>query len=106
MRGSVRRPPIRWASSSPGSTPGHRSTTGSAALRLALTARARSERGAVRADDVGVVSPARLDRAPLRLVVDVDEAEALREAVGPLEVVEQRPGEVAAHVRAPGDRLA
>ncbi len=35
------------------------------------------------------------------VVVHVHQAEPLRVAVGPLEVVQQRPGEVAAHVRAP-----
>src|SRR5690606_30522220 len=43
---------------------------------------------------------ARLGRALLRLEVHVYDAEALRVAVGPLEVVQQRPGEVAAHVHA------
>src|SRR5689334_21825096 len=53
-------------------------------------------------DDVRVPVPAPLHRAPLRLVVDVHEAEALVVAIGPLEVVEQRPGEVSGE----GDALA
>ena len=51
-------------------------------------------------DDVGVAVAAGLDGAPLAGVVDVNKAEALRVAVGPFEIVEQRPGEVA------GDRGA
>ena len=42
--------------------------------------------------------------ALLGLVVDVDQAEALLVAVGPLEVVEQRPGVVAGHRHAVLDR--
>ena len=57
-------------------------------------------------DDLRVEARARLGRAPLRGVVDVDDAEALREAVRPLEVVEERPGEVAAEVDAARDALA
>jgi hypothetical protein len=41
------------------------------------------------ADEVGVVMPARLDRAGLGGVVDVHQTEPLVVAVGPLEVVEQ-----------------
>jgi hypothetical protein len=40
----------------------------------------------------------------LRREVDVDDAEALRVSERPLEVVEQRPAEVAAQVDAVGDR--
>src|SRR5207244_4122988 len=49
-----------------------------------------------------VVASARLHRSPLGLVVHVHEPEAERVAVAPLEVVEQRPREVAAHIRAAG----
>src|SRR3954447_4004067 len=49
----------------------------------------------VRADDVRVPVSGALDRALLCAVVDVDQAEALVVAVGPLEVVQQGPGEVA-----------
>ena len=44
-------------------------------------------------------------RPPLRLVVDVDQAEPLRVALGPLEVVQQRPVEVPAQVDARLDRV-
>src|SRR3954454_12616749 len=56
-------------------------------------------------DEVAVPERAPLGDAPLRRVVDVDEAEALGVAVLPLEVVEHRPGEVAPHVDPVGDRL-
>src|SRR5919199_345299 len=56
--------------------------------------------------DGAVVAPAILDRARLRIVVDVDDAEAPRVAPGPLEVVHQRPGEVALEWRAIRERLA
>src|SRR5690606_878820 len=58
------------------------------------------QRPAVAVDDVRVEARARLGRALLRLEVHVHDAEALRVAIGPLEVVQQRPGEVAAHVHA------
>ncbi len=63
------------------------------------------ERGAVRRDHSRIEMRARLRRALQRLVVDVHQAEALGEAVGPFEVVEQRPGEVAADVGALPDRV-
>src|SRR4051794_1876790 len=47
--------------------------------------------------DLRVEPPAVLDRAGLRGVVDGDDPEALRVAVGPLEVVHQRPHEVPVH---------
>src|SRR6476646_5162285 len=46
-------------------------------------------------DDLGVPERAVLQQASLGLVVDVHEPEALAVAPGPLEVVHQRPGEVA-----------
>src|SRR5690554_1624744 len=51
---------------------------------------------------VGRVLPTALGR----LVIDVDNAKALVVALGPLEVVHQRPGEVAPHVSTFGDCLA
>ena len=49
-------------------------------------------------DNAGVAARARLERTPLGGEVDVHDAEALGVAQGPLEVVEQRPDEVAAQV--------
>jgi len=59
----------------------------------------------VRGDDAGVLQAGVLDGASLGVVVDVDDAEPLVVAVGLLEVVEERPREVAAHVGARVDRL-
>src|SRR5690606_31145426 len=56
------------------------------------------------AGDTGVPECTRLGGALLRLVVDVDDAEPLVVAVRPLEVVQERPHEVAAHVDALLDR--
>src|SRR5690242_7010464 len=53
--------------------------------------------------DLRVEPPAVLDRARLGGVVDSHDAEALPVAVGPLEVVHQRPHEVPLHPRARGD---
>src|SRR5919202_3235787 len=55
-------------------------------------------------DQVAVPERASLRRPPLRRKVDVDDPEAARVAVLPLEVVEQRPDVVAAHVDAGDDR--
>src|SRR4030095_6269593 len=55
-------------------------------------------------EEVTVPGAAALDRAPLGRVVDVDDAEALGVAAAPLEVVQQRPREVAADVDAVLDR--
>src|SRR5580765_557610 len=67
--------------------------------------RGRREDGApVRRDDVAVPLARILDRARLRLVVDVDQAEAVLVALGPLEVVEDRPVEVALDRDAGRDR--
>ena len=57
------------------------------------------------ADDPTVFPPAVLDGALLGVVVDSDDAESLLVAPRPLEVVEQRPVEVAAHVDAGIDRV-
>src|ERR671914_844633 len=54
-------------------------------------------------DEVAVPEAAALGHAALGREVDVDEPEALGVAVLPLEVVEHRPGEVAADVDAVGD---
>src|SRR5262245_36202860 len=56
-------------------------------------------------DQVAVPVEALLGHALERRVVDVDDPEALRVAEPPLEVVEQRPDEVAADRRALRDRL-
>ena len=52
-------------------------------------------------DDVAVPVRAVRRDPPLRLEVDVDDAEALRVAPRPLEVVQERPDEIATHVDAP-----
>src|SRR4030088_3152033 len=52
----------------------------------------------VAADHVAVPGRAVLRGALLRVVVDVDQAEPLVVSVAPLEVVQERPGEVAAQV--------
>src|SRR3954452_8231854 len=63
-----------------------------------------SERALARAGDViPVPERAALGHARERLVVDVHDPEALAVALLPLEVVEQRPGVVAAYVDALGD---
>ena len=54
-------------------------------------------------DEVAVPPGARLGGSPLGGVVHVDEAEPRAIALGPLEVIEQRPGEIAADVDSPGD---
>ena len=59
----------------------------------------------VRARDLRVVAAAVLDRPLLRLVVDVDEPEALRVAERPLEVVQERPVAVADDGHALLDRV-
>ena len=61
----------------------------------------REQSAPLRRESTSRVEPrARLRRALLRREVDVHDAEALRVAEAPLEVVEQRPGEVAAQVDA------
>src|SRR6478609_7869568 len=55
-------------------------------------------------DEVTVPRAAALERAPLRVVVHAHDPEALVVAAAPLEVVHQRPREVAADVHAVGDR--
>src|SRR5919201_6779594 len=70
----------------------------SCAQPLALTSRAHAR------DEVPVPERAALGHARLRVEVDVDDAEALVVALFPLEVVEQRPHAVAAHVGAVGHR--
>src|SRR5439155_15042269 len=71
---------------------------------------ARSERGvagrrlvqdiSAARDDLRLETRAVLLRALLVFEIDVDDAEAFRITVRPLEIVEQRPREVAAHVNA------
>src|SRR6185295_14546919 len=73
---------------------------------VAIAGLALPEARAAARDHLGVKAGARLGGAPKRPVVDVDDAEALRIAMAPLEVVEQRPGEVAAHGGALFDRAA
>src|SRR5574338_1085251 len=65
----------------------------------------RSARQGVARRDVRVPARRLLDGPLAGLEVDPHEAEALRVALGPLEVVEQAPGVVAAHVGAVADRL-
>src|SRR5262245_37716842 len=64
------------------------------------------ERRPVRSRELAEVEGTRLRRALLGRVIDVQQPEALRESVRPLDVVEERPREVAAHVDPLGDRLA
>src|SRR5439155_9500722 len=65
----------------------------------------RSEQApAVAGDHLLVPTEGILGHAPLRLVVDVDEAKALLVAVGPFEVVEQRPGVIALDRHTVADR--
>ena len=73
-----------------------RSQERAAAMLSRLSASAAPRRG----DHLGVEARAVLGVALLRLEVDVHQPEALRVAEGPLEVVHQRPGEVAAQVDA------
>ena len=68
------------------------------------TPAAAVECASVRARDLRVPARAVLRRALEGLEVDVDEPEALGVAERPLEVVQQRPHEVAAQVDAVGDR--
>src|SRR5438034_8421396 len=56
-------------------------------------------------DEVAIPEAAALRDAALGLVVDVDDPEAPGVAVLPLEVVQERPRAVAAHVGAVGQRL-
>src|SRR5687768_7338531 len=56
------------------------------------------ETGSISPNDLGIEPPTSLHRALLRRVVHVHETESLGEPVGPLEVVEQGPGEVPAEV--------
>ena len=67
---------------------------------LGQVRRSRQPSSALRLDDVGVPTGARLRRADLGGEVDVHDAEAVGVALGPLEVVEERPHEVAAQVDA------
>src|SRR6185437_105697 len=60
---------------------------------------------ALRGDHVPVPGEGRLRRAPLGGLIHVNQAEPLVEAFTPLEVVGQRPLEVAAHIDACGHRL-
>ena len=60
----------------------------------------RSENLSVRRDDFGVEARAVLRRPPLRSEIDMHDAEALGVTERPLEVVEQRPREVAAQIDA------
>src|SRR5215210_2041610 len=57
-------------------------------------------------DHLGVKSSARLGRTALGFEINVNDAEALRIPVAPLEVVEQGPGEVTTQVDALPHRLA
>src|SRR5437879_5562298 len=73
----------------------------STTTRLRLRARTRlSQRPATRSRHLAVKHPAPLDRPLLARVVHVHDAEPLRVPLRPLEVVEQRPDEVAAQIDA------
>ena len=79
-----------------GRVPSAKTVAGAAVASQSPSARAAP----LRRDHVGVEVRAVLRRPLERLEVHVHQAEALREAERPLEVVEQRPGEIAAHVDA------
>src|SRR6266498_4390304 len=64
-------------------------------MRLTVSSRSIVESSSLCTNHFGVVLTARLDRPLMRLVIDVDDPETPRVAVTPLEVVEQRPDEVA-----------
>src|SRR5712691_2056017 len=61
---------------------------------------------ALHGDEIAVPAERGLRRAPLSAEVDMHEAEPLVVALGPLEIVDQRPDQVTAHVDASDDRLA
>src|SRR3954451_22856669 len=85
------------------------SATTTTANAQSFTSPGRDRRGLRRAlsrsDEVAVPVEAVLRHTLEGRVVDVDDPEALRVAVRPLEVVEQAPHEVALHRRPVGDRL-
>src|SRR5690606_13518712 len=94
-----------------GETPARRATSLSVGRRLrsglmatSSTRDRRSPGDAVRPRDAGEPAGAVLRGALLRGVVDVHEPEPARVPPRPLEVVHQRPHEVAAQVDAVGDR--
>src|SRR4051794_23474483 len=82
-------------------TPGCGPVPGPARTRVRAGLRGLADAVAVGADDVGVAAAAALDGSPLRRVVHVHQAEPLVVAVGPFEVVQQGPREVAAEGDAP-----
>src|SRR6476659_2215509 len=59
----------------------------------------------VAANNIGVIPAARFDRSRLRRVIDMNDSKSLRVPVTPLEVVEQRPGEIPSYVSAALDCL-
>src|SRR5262249_46789464 len=79
-------------------------TNGANGAALGQASEGDVEHVPLRSDDARVEQRAVFRRALLRLEVDVHDAEALRVAVRPLEVVEQRPHEVSPHVYAAFDR--
>src|SRR5919106_5999199 len=81
-------PPLVWMRTSSGTIPDHARIMGTSGVE------------AVRPRDLAEPAGARLHGAGLRLAVDGDQAERRAVAERPLEVVEQRPVEVAAHVEA------
>ena len=93
-------PPAGSSNGRPAGVPGERRRAG---RRRTGSGRA-AHPAAVRGDQVRVAPAAALDGPLLRRVVDVHQAEPLVVAVRPLEVVQQRPGEVAGQRRAALDR--
>src|SRR6266487_1697613 len=88
--------------------PPGRSGPGSSAGRVPQRAGFLSGPGSSAAlcgDEVPVPAERCLRGAPLRPEVDVHEAEPLVVSFGPLEIVDQRPGQVAAHVNPAGHGL-
>src|SRR4051795_6146468 len=88
---SARAPPAAPATASAASA---RPTA--AAFTSSRRDRGGPRRAAHARDEVAVPVEAVLGHALERRIVDVDDPEALREALGPLEVVQQAPDEVAA----------
>jgi len=60
----------------------------------------REQGGAVASNHLGIEPGAGLERPPLSGEIDVNQPEALGIAVGPFQIVQQRPGEIAAQVDA------
>src|SRR5262245_9893384 len=67
-------------------------------VALAEFPRRRIQCAAARGDDLGVEARAVFWRSDLRLEIHMHDAEALRVAEGPLEIVQERPDKVSAQI--------